>query len=714
MQNPMTGAWRERTADESGLARSVSMATSGRGGGGGGGGGGGDRASAGGCRRKAAAAAGTLAADMDSHCDCAAETPAAEQPSGRINKAAFKLFRKRKSGGAMPSIFGVKNKGDAKGSGPTGMARSRTHDGLAEVLVLESGKKEEPRGGGGGGGGGGGRPGAAAAAAAAAGGAPRAAGPGGGSAAPSAVAKSHSFFSLLRKNGRPDSGRGEPADASRAGGKQKRGLKGLFSSMRWPRKDKRAKAEAKGERAGAPGGLVLPGSLTASLECVKEETPAPAPARQPEQPRGDAPPEPAAGEPGGGQPGPAPAARAPAPDRRRAPGPAAPRAEGARGEDAAGHRRAEEPRAPPEPGAGEEAHTAEDACRTGDAPAPPVPLLDAECGGRAAAAPDPSSVDPPSDPAADRICLMFSDVTSLKSFDSLTGCGDIIADPEDEAGPSCDKHAPGPGKPVLSKKNPGVVAYQGGGEEMASPDELDDTYLQEFWDMLSQTEDQGRGPQEAAATAAAAAAALDAQVGPETPKDARCAEGAKDVPLGKHRRLNRVPMELHPKEEPKPPEKEQQEGVPNSDEGYWDSTTPGPEEDSAGGGGGRKAAIPRDSYSGDALYDLYSDPDAGPAVVPASEETACLSRLKPVSPVTITCPLRTPGSLLKDSKIPISIKHLANLPSSHPVAHQQPVRSEMPRTKIPVSKVLVRRVSNRGLAGTTIRAAACHDTAKKL
>ncbi|VFV28425.1 Hypothetical predicted protein [Lynx pardinus] len=585
--------------------------------------------------RKAAAAAGTLAADMDSHRDCAAETPAAEQPSGRINKAAFKLFRKRKSGGAMPSIFGVKNKGDAKGSGPTGMARSRTHDGLAEVLVLESGKKEEP-----------------------------------------AVAKSHSFFSLLRKNGRPDSGRGEPADASRAGGKQKRGLKGLFSSMRWPRKDKRAKAEAKGERAGAPGGLVLPGSLTASLECVKEETPAPAPARQPEQPRGDAPPEPAAGEPGGGQPGPAPAARAPAPDRRRAP-----RAEGARGEDAAGHRRAEEPRAPPEPGAGEEAHTAEDACRTGDAPAPPVPLLDAECGGRAAAAPDPSSVDPPSDPAADRICLMFSDVTSLKSFDSLTGCGDIIADPEDE---------------------------------------LDDTYLQEFWDMLSQTEDQGRGPQEAAATAAAAAAAaaLDAQVGPETPKDARCAEGAKDVPLGKHRRLNRVPMELHPKEEPKPPEKEQQEGVPNSDEGYWDSTTPGPEEDSAGGGGGggggRKAAIPRDSYSGDALYDLYSDPDAGPAVVPASEETACLSRLKPVSPVTITCPLRTPGSLLKDSKIPISIKHLANLPSSHPVAHQQPVRSEMPRTKIPVSKVLVRRVSNRGLAGTTIRAAACHDTAKKL
>ncbi|XP_021533911.1 APC membrane recruitment protein 2 isoform X2 [Neomonachus schauinslandi] len=558
--------------------------SSGGGGGGGreavserGGGGGGDLASAGVCRRKEEAGARTLAADMDLHCDCAAETPAAEQPSGKINKAAFKLFKKRKSGGTMPSIFGVKNKGDGKGSGPTGMVRSRTHDGLAEVVVLESSKKEEPRGGGdsGGGGGGGGRSGGRPNP-----GPPRAAGTGVGSLANSSVAKSHSFFSLLKKNGRSENGKGEPADASKAGGKQKRGLKGLFSSMRWHKKDKRAKAEAKGERAGAPGGLILPGSLTASLECVKEETPGPA--GEPEKP-----------------------------------------------------------------------------CR-----------------------------DAPRDPA---------------------GCGDIIADQEDEAGPSCDKHAPGPGKPVLSKKNPGVVAYQGGGEEMASPEELDDTYLQEFWDMLSQTEDQGPGPQEGAAKAAAA---LETKVVAETSKDARCAEGAKDVSLGKHKRLNRIPIELHPKEEPKQPEKEQQEGIPNSDEGYWDSTTPGPEEDSAGSC--KKAGIPRDSYSGDALYDLYADPDGSPAVVAANEETSCLSRLKPVSPVTITCPLRTPGSLLKDSKIPISIKHLANLPSSHPVVHQQPVRSEMPRTKIPVSKVLVRRVSNRGLAGTTLRAAACHDSAKKL
>ncbi|XP_012326508.1 APC membrane recruitment protein 2 isoform X2 [Aotus nancymaae] len=570
----MTVAWREPTADESGLSRAVSMETSwSRGGGGAVSERGGAGASVGVCRRKAEAGAGTLAADMDLHCDCAAETPAAEPPSGKINKAAFKLFKKRKSGGTMPSIFGVKNKGDGKGSGPTGLVRSRTHDGLAEVLVLESGRKEEPRGGGDSEGGGGGRPNP---------GPPRAAGPGGGSLASSSVAKSHSFFSLLKKNGRSENGKGEPADASKAGGKQKRGLRGLFSGMRWHRKDKRAKAEAAEGRAPG-GGLILPGSLTASLECVKEETP------------------------------------------------------------------------------------------------------------RAAREPEEPSQDAPRDPA---------------------GCGDIIADQEEEAGPSCDKHVPGPGKPALSKKNPGVVAYQGGGEEMASPDEVDDTYLQEFWDMLSQTEEQGPGPQEGAAKAAAA---LETKVVPETPKDTRCVEVAKDASSVKRRRLNRIPIEPHPKEEPKHPEKEQQEGVPNSDEGYWDSTTPGPEEDSSSSG--KKAAIPRDSYSGDALYDLYADPDGSPATLPGgkdNEEMSCLSRLKPVSPGTITCPLRTPGSLLKDSKIPISIKHLANLPSSHPVVHQQPSRSEIPRTKIPVSKVLVRRVSNRGLAGTTIRAAACHDGAKKL
>ncbi|XP_074072300.1 APC membrane recruitment protein 2 [Macrotis lagotis] len=601
----------------------------------------GNQASVGVCRRKEEAEPGTHTADMDLHCDCAAETPAAEQPSGKINKTAFKLFKKRKSGGTMPSIFGVKNKGDGKSSSKTGMVRSKTHDGLAEVLMLESAKKEEA---GSGGGGSGDQPSADAQ--------PRAAVTSVSALANSSVAKSHSFFSLLRKNGRSENGKGEHADQNKAGSKQKKGLKGIFSSMRWHKKDKAGKEEEKEEASEIQSSLILPGSLTASLECIKEEIPKPL--CEPENPCKEIRREPSC-EFRGGEEG---KESADKPEVRNSGEPLSPglHNKNTRGEDAPGHRQEERHREAREPGTGE-SRTAQDAART--------------------------------------------------------GCGDIIADQEDEAGASCDKNASGTGKPAPSKKNPNMVAYQGGGEEMASPDAADDTYLQEFWDMLSQTEEQeAQEPQGVTAKAAAGATAKETKVVPESSKNGRGKEGARDGSLVKRSRIRRIPIELHQKEDPKHREKEQQEGIPNSDEGYWDSTTPGPEEDSTSSI--QKEGIPRDSYSGDALYDLYTDPDETPVGPPCDEGVTCLSRLKPVSPITITCPLKTPSSLIKDSKIPISIKHLASLPASHPVVHHHPTKSEIPRTKIPVSKVLVRRVSNRGLAGTTIRTAAYHEGAKKL
>ncbi|XP_007495292.2 APC membrane recruitment protein 2 isoform X1 [Monodelphis domestica] len=605
-----------------------------------------NQASVGVCRRKEEAESGTHRADMDLHCDCAAETPAAEQPSGKINKTAFKLFKKRKSGGTMPSIFGVKNKGDGKSSSKTGMVRSKTHDGLAEVLMLESSKKEEPNSGGGSAGGGSGdRLNADTH--------PRAAVTSVSSLANSSVAKSHSFFSLLRKNGRSENGKGEHADQNKAGSKQKKGLKGIFSSMRWHKKDKHGKEEEKEEPSEIQSSLILPGSLTASLECIKEEIPKPL--CEPENPTKEIRKEPSCEFRGGEEVN----ASVDKPEVRNSGESLSPvlhNNKNTQREDATGHRHEERHRESREPGTGE-IRTAQDTART--------------------------------------------------------GCGDIIADQEDEAGASCDKNASGTSKPAPSKKNPNMVAYQGGGEEMASPDEVDDTHLQEFWDMLSQTEDQeAQEPQGVTAKAAAGAAAKETKVAPESSKDGKGKEGARDASLVKRSRIHRIPIELHHKEDLKHREKEQQEGIPNSDEGYWDSTTPGPEEDSTSTI--QKEGIPRDSYSGDALYDLYTDPEENPAGLPSDEEVSGLSRSKPVSPITITCPLKTPGSLLKDSKIPISIKHLASLPASHPVVHHHPTKSEIPRTKIPVSKVLVRRVSNRGLAGTTIRAAACHDGAKKL
>ncbi|XP_059322301.1 APC membrane recruitment protein 2 [Ammospiza nelsoni] len=564
---------------------------------------------------------------MDSQCDCV-EPPAAEQPSGRINKTAFKLFRRRKSGGTMPSIFGVRSRGgEGKGAGKPGMVRSRTHDGLADA-VLESSKKEEP--------GGGEAPSREAQ--------ERPAGSPGGP-----VAKSHSFFSLLRRNGRQAEG-AEP----RAGGRQKKGLKGIFSSMRWHKKDKIGKEE-RGESSDIPSGLIMPGSLTASLECIKEETPKPLS----ESPSGAA-------------------DAGPEPPREK--------------------RSGEAPAAAQEPQAGGAEPRASSPPRREEPPA------------AAARPPEELSRERP-EPAA-------GEVGTAKDA-AITGCGDIIADHEEDVGGGsgvCEKSTPGPSKLGAAKKHPTMVAYQGGGEEMASPDQVDDTCLQEFWDMLSQTDEtktQGGG-------------SGGGTKKPEGLKESRGTEGAQNRVVVKRGGLHQIAIHLNHKEEQKSREKEQHEGVPNSDEGYWDSTTPGPEEDSSTSI--QKETLPRDSYSGDALYDLYAEPDENPPAGPTHEEVPSVPRSKPVSPITTVSSLKTPSSAAKDSKIPISIKHLsssqshpashgADASNSHHVAHHHLAKSEMHRTKIPVSKVLVRRVSNRGAAGsvtgTTVKTATYQDSAKK-
>ncbi|XP_032063533.1 APC membrane recruitment protein 2 [Aythya fuligula] len=558
---------------------------------------------------------------MDSHCDCA-EPPAAEQqPSGKINKTAFKLFKRRKSGGTMPSIFGVRSKGgEGKGASKAGMVRSRTHDGLADA-VLESSKKEDQ---------GGGDPQGKDAQSRAA--ASLGVSPG------SSVAKSHSFFSLLRKNGRTENGKAENAD-QRAGGRQKKGLKGIFSSMRWHKKDKNGKEE-RGEASEIQSGLIMPGSLTASLECIKEETPKPLSET--------------------------------------------PNSTGDVGLESLHekHTSAEEPQV----GAGE---SRDSKTPPGEDPAAAGRRPEELCRER----PDPGA----------------GEVGTAKDA-AITGCGDIIADQEEDVGGGsggCEKSTPGVSKLGASKKHPTMVAYQGGGEEMASPEQVDDTYLQEFWDMLSQTEETQTGGGGGGTKT------------PEGLKENRGTEGAQNRVAVKRGGLNQIPIHLNHKEEQKGREKEQHEGVPNSDEGYWDSTTPGPEEDSTTSI--QKETLPRDSYSGDALYDLYAEPDENPPGKPPDEGVTCVPRSKPVSPITTTCSLKTPSSTMKDSKIPISIKHLASHPASHGtdtsnshhVAHHHLAKSEMHRTKIPVSKVLVRRVSNRGLAGTTVKAAMYQDSAKK-
>ncbi|KAG8136870.1 hypothetical protein E2320_005429, partial [Naja naja] len=563
---------------------------------------------------------------MDAHCDGGEPTALGEQPpppSGKLNKTAFKLFKRRKSGGAMPSIFGVRSGGKSKsgeggGGQGTGMVRSKTHDGLAEVLELESGRNEGP---------GTVESGRVAGSGGASVAAKEAASSSSPSAAVAAAGKSHSFFSLLRKNGRSDEGgKGERA-------KGRGGLKGLFSSMRWPRREKpgggvKDDEAGEGSEGQASPSILNTGSLTASLECIKEEAVPPgAPADTVRTPLvtkdGEQPTSPLAIE------------VMPTPDLALAPQPAP--------------------------------------CGSGGEELPGI-------------LPQEKEIHPES---------TSSDGQEIKEDSAKTGCGDIIADQEDDVGSGggsggggSERSAPGIGKAGPSKKPTGVVTYQGGGEEMASPEQVGGT--QEFWDLLSHTEEKSQGTS-------------GRKESPETSKGDKIVRRVQDGSAnGKHIGLSQIPVH-HQKEDPKIEKRS--------------SKKPSPAVMRAIGILLRldlKKTIlivfrKRDSYSGDALYDLYTDPDENTATVTSAENITTVTCCKPLSPITTTCPVKTHTTSLKDSKIPISIKHFTSPHSSHGqdssnshhIVHHQATKSEIPRTKIPVSKVLVHRASYRSLAGTT-------------
>ncbi|KAK2545208.1 hypothetical protein Q9966_001041 [Columba livia] len=188
-------------------------------------------------------------------------------------------------------------------------------------------------------------------------------------------------------------------------------------------------------------------------------------------------------------------------------------------------------------------------------------------------APDSMDIDPPCLHSGDLLSLILGDAASLKSFDSLTGCGDDIAEPDiAESSISVERSRD------AAQRSSCLVTYQGGGEEMAVPEEAEEEYLQQLWPRGA-AGDRSYGAQ-VSSSSLETQASHEAQAQPY-------AGGAMDG------------VELLT------PQSEQQESAPNSDEGYYDSTTPGLE-DEAGDGLGemKKERLPRDSYSGDALYEF--------------------------------------------------------------------------------------------------------------
>uniref|UniRef100_A0A8C3G7K9 APC membrane recruitment protein 2 n=1 Tax=Cyclopterus lumpus TaxID=8103 RepID=A0A8C3G7K9_CYCLU len=619
------------------------------------------------------------------------------QPTGKINKAAFKLFGKRRTGSGMASFFSFRNKG---------LVRSKTHDGLTGSNNDADGQRGEGL-------------------------AILEAGP------VRSLSKSLSFFSLLRRGSFRSSANGGAGLVRRG-----RGLKGFFSSMRWRRKEKTNEGEGEEvERKTEKDGDVADSEKVKDITLTLEPPPH---HHQVDCGNAEATPNP----------------ETPTTTVTMTP-----------------------PHCAAMPGQSGEPDSPFPYTPTDSPLRPPIQKAKASISSLTPSLATPpldrcSTGDPPSEPSVDRLCsLLFTDVTSLKSFDSLTGCGDIIADADEEgpagnggSGTSSSSSGGGggsvgagvgravgitsptsrgsPTKPALPSQltqpmfsvptssvpstlpararaplppqqhpaGSGVVAYMGGGEEMASPEGVDDADMQGLWHMLPST-------------------------GDNSPALPRSHHADRRLPPVKALGLSKIPVvgatggraaypplpHTHGRHPTSPGEKE-----PLSDEGYWDtpSATPTATPDESGLQRNQRTALSRDSYSGDHLHDLYTDPEeVGEDIEQEGDEdlnsTSSPSTEYKLSPTSQTTPpssssscsfqsMKGSTSLPRESKIPVSSRQT---PPPHSVsqsalssvleAESPPPKTEAPppaRTRIPVSKVPVRRSGKK--PGSTTRGTA--------
>ncbi|XP_074467984.1 APC membrane recruitment protein 1-like [Sebastes fasciatus] len=186
--------------------------------------------------------------------------------------------------------------------------------------------------------------------------------------------------------------------------------------------------------------------------------------------------------------------------------------------------------------------------------------------------------------SSDQLNLIYGDVASLKSFDSLTGCGDIIADQEDDS--ITESTVSGERSRNGGKRASCYLTYQGGGEEMASPEDLDEEC--DFWG--------NSVSEEICCTCNQEHTDLTADLSSSHNMDLLNSNSAQQA----------SGMDTSSIADVLTPQSEHQESVPNSDEGYYDSTTPGPDDGQEKADRLRAERLPRDSYSGDALYELFA------------------------------------------------------------------------------------------------------------
>lgn len=202
------------------------------------------------------------------------------------------------------------------------------------------------------------------------------------------------------------------------------------------------------------------------------------------------------------------------------------------------------------------------------------------------------------------------DVASLKSFDSLTGCGEIFAE-ESSAHMELEVSKEISLPQSQQKENPAMGSFQGGVEQLASPAQSEAADFSKLWDNINKS----------------------VQLHQKTLFDRRLLKiPTSELAKARSETNASVTDLLSPPDSSKEssidtgtPKSDNQESMSTSDEGYYDSFSPGQDdelrEDQSPGVPGR---FPRDSYSGDALYELFCDPNEA-EINPVLDDDLCMS-----------------------------------------------------------------------------------------
>ncbi|NXX68651.1 AMER3 protein, partial [Spizella passerina] len=231
-----------------------------------------------------------------------------------------------------------------------------------------------------------------------------------------------------------------------------------------------------------------------------------------------------------------------------------------------------------------------------------------------------------SDSSYDYCNALCEDVASLKSFDSLTGCGEIFAD-ESSAHLELENSKDLLLRRSKHKDSPGMGSFQGGVEQLASPGQNETVEFAKFWDNINKSVRLHQsalfekkllkipGSDTEKDRSQAAVLVTDPQVSPDKEGDNSKASST----------------------ETETPKSENQESTSTSDEGYYDSFSPGQDDElKEAQTPGVPGRFPRDSYSGDALYELFYDPNEV-KVSPILDDDLCAS--ESVSEQAIEIPL---------------------------------------------------------------------------